>query len=86
VSYMLLSVREWHCNVDGKSVLLRTDHHPLVWLTPQPHLSPKHTRWMTYLSRLSFELEYARGIDNLAADALSRHPGFGAVTSCGQLR
>jgi hypothetical protein len=30
---------------------------------------------------IRFKLEYVRGIDNSAADALSRHPGFGAVTT-----
>jgi hypothetical protein len=44
-------------------------------------LSPKQTRWMTYLSRFNFQLEYVRGVDNSAADALSRHPAFGAVVT-----
>jgi hypothetical protein len=77
---LICALREWRCYVEGSPVTLRTDHHPLVWLTSQPHLSPKQTRWMEYLSRYNFQLEYVRGVDNSAADALSRNPAFAAVS------
>jgi hypothetical protein len=73
---LICALREWRCYVDRACVTL---HHPLVWLTSQAHLSSKQTRWMEFLARFDFELEYVRGVDNAAADSLSRNPAFTAA-------
>jgi hypothetical protein len=64
--------------VGPNRVVLRTGHHPLLWLTCLV------MRWMEFLSRFHFELEYVRGVDNTAADALSRNPSFTAafISAC----
>jgi hypothetical protein len=41
---------------------------------------------MEYLSRYTFQLECMRGVDNSAADALSRNPAFAAVSTRTQCR
>jgi hypothetical protein len=41
---LICALRESRCYVGTNRVVLRTDHHPLIWLTSQPHLSSKQTR------------------------------------------
>jgi hypothetical protein len=36
---IVCALQEWRCYVEGSSVALLTDHHPLVWFQPQEQLS-----------------------------------------------
>jgi hypothetical protein len=73
---LITALKEWRCYVEGSTVTLVTDHHPLVFFDTQPTLSRRQTRWLEFLSRFSYSIEYQRGADNSVADSLSRHPSF----------
>jgi transposase InsO family protein len=75
---VILALKAWRCYVQGcpGGLTLVTDHHPLTYLTTQPHLSPKQVRWSQYLSSfMPFKWEFIPGRLNVA-DPLSRHPAF----------
>jgi hypothetical protein len=38
---IVCALQEWRCYVEGSSVTLLTDHHPLVWFQSQEQLSHK---------------------------------------------
>jgi len=48
-------------------------HKALEFFKTTKHLSSRQARWMEYLSRFSYTIEYVQGIENLVADALSRY-------------
>ena len=49
-----------------------TDHESLTKLMAQKNLSQRQQRWLTYLSRYDFKIEYQPGARNYLADYLSR--------------
>ena len=51
-----------------------TDANPLTYVMTTPNLDATGHRWVSALSNFSFSLTYRRGVDNRAADTLSRHP------------
>ena len=75
---LIHALKEWRCYVEGTPVTLITDHHPLTHLKTQPDLSRRQVRWMEFLARFHFDIQYQRGVDNVA-DPLSRHPSFAAA-------
>jgi transposase InsO family protein len=76
---LIHALKEWRCYVEGSPVRLLTDHHPLTYLKTQAVLSRRQTRWMQFLERYDYTIEYQRGADNVVADPLSRHPDFVSV-------
>ena len=53
-----------------------TDHESLTKLMTQKNLSQRQQRWLTYISRYDFKIEYQPGSRNYLADYLSRiHEG-----------
>lgn len=52
--------------------IIRTDQHSLVHLDDQRLATPWQQRAMTKLLGLQFKLVYKKGLENKAADALSR--------------
>jgi hypothetical protein len=58
--------------VYGTKFLLRTDHKPLVYLFSLKDPTSKLTRMRLDLEIYDFEIQFVKGVDNVAADALSR--------------
>lgn len=56
----------------GRKFLVKSDHKPLVYLFSMTNPSSKLTRMRLDLEEYDFEIEYIKGKDNVAADALSR--------------
>ena len=54
--------------------VVRTDNNPLTYMLTMPNLDATGHRWVGALASFQFELEYQKGADNGAADALSRVP------------
>ena len=51
-----------------------TDNNPLIYMLMTPNLDATGHRWVGTLASFQFELEYQKGADNGAADALSQVP------------
>ena len=54
--------------------VVRTDNNPLTYVLMMPNLDTTEHRWVGVLALFQFELEYQKGADNGAADALSWVP------------
>ena len=54
--------------------VVQTDNNPLTYVLMMPNLDAMGHRWVGVLASFQFELEYQKGADNRAADALSRVP------------
>ena len=50
-----------------------TDNKGLKYLLDQPNLNARQARWLTFLSEYDFEIQYIKGKENKAVDALSRN-------------
>ena len=51
--------------------LVRTDNNPLTYIMSTPNLDATGHHWVSVLAKYDFQLEYQKGRDNAAADALS---------------
>ena len=54
--------------------VVRTDNNPLTYVLMMPNLDAMGHRWVGVLASFQFELEYQKGTDNGAMDALSQVP------------
>ena len=54
--------------------VVQTDNNPLTYMLMMPNLNAMGHRWVGALASLQFELEYQKGTDNGAVDALSQVP------------
>ena len=52
--------------------LVKTDNNPLTYIMSTPNLDATGHHWVSILAKYDFQLEYQKGRDNAAADALSR--------------
>jgi hypothetical protein len=63
---------KWRHYLEGATSRVITDHASLKHLHTQPTLSRRQARWMEFMSRFDFTIDYQPGKDNIVADALSR--------------
>ena len=63
---------KWRHYLEGATSNVITDHASLRHLHTQPSLSRRQARWMEFMSRFHFTIDYQPGKDNIVADALSR--------------
>ena len=54
--------------------VVQTDNNPLTYVLMTPNLDAMEHRWVSALASFQFELEYQKGADNDATDALSWVP------------
>ena len=54
--------------------VVRTDNNPLTYVLTTPNLDATGHRWVGALASFQFELEYQKGTNNGAVDALNRVP------------
>lgn len=69
-----LSVLKFKHIIEGRNVILFTDHRPLVSAihSQSQHYSDRQQRHLSILAEYTTSIEYIRGHDNIVADALSR--------------
>ena len=70
------AVRHWRHLLEGRSFTIFTDHRPLttaLFRVSQPW-SARQQRQLSYLSEFQVKFSHISGVDNVAADALSRPP------------
>ena len=54
--------------------MVQTDNNPLTYMLTMPNLDATGHQWVCALASFQFELEYQKGDDNSAADALTWVP------------
>lgn len=69
---VLMAVQKWRCYLQGHKFIIKTDQQALRYLLDQKSLSPMQQKSFTKLVGLDYEIEYKKGVENRAADALSR--------------
>ena len=52
--------------------IIRADHKSSEHISTQKHLSRQMVRWIEYLQKFDYHVEYKPGKENVVADALSR--------------
>jgi len=69
---IVYAVTKWKHYLWGRRFLIKTDHSNLKFLLDQKTTYVAQQVWLTKLLGFNYDIEYRRGKDNLAADALSR--------------
>src|SRR6202041_2244948 len=64
---------EWEDKLIGNQLNIVTDHRALEFFNTQQRLSSRQMRWMEYLSRFDYDIQYIKGTSNKVADSLSRY-------------
>jgi hypothetical protein len=81
LSAVVWAVSYFHVYLHGAPFLIITDHRALEWLTKLKNPTGKLALWALNLAPYRFEIKYRPGVDNTAADALSRRvPAVSAVS------
>jgi hypothetical protein len=66
------ALRHWCHYLLPKEFVIYSNHDALRHLNSQKKLNFRHASWVEYLQRYNFALKHKAGIENKAADALSR--------------
>ncbi|PNY15662.1 retrotransposon-related protein [Trifolium pratense] len=69
---LVLSIQHWRHYLLGKHFTVFTDHKSLKHILLQKVTSPDQQGWLAKLLGYQFEVKYKPGLENKAADALSR--------------
>ncbi|KAK6162053.1 hypothetical protein DH2020_001894 [Rehmannia glutinosa] len=69
---ILMAIQRWKHYLQGHKFIIRTDQQALKYLLEQKVMNPMQQKWMTKLLGLDYEIQYRKGKENRAADALSR--------------
>jgi hypothetical protein len=83
---IILAVDHWRHYLQLKEFIIHTNHRSLAQLDEQRLHTPWQKKMFTRLLGLQYRIVYKKGIDNGAADALSRNPQMSsdylAISSC----
>ncbi|KAA0045155.1 Transposon Tf2-9 polyprotein [Cucumis melo var. makuwa] len=71
---VVLAVQQWKPYLLGGKFKVKTDQKSLKFLLEQRVIQPQYQKWIAKLLGYSFEVVYKPGVENRAADAISRMP------------
>ncbi|KAM2928650.1 hypothetical protein COP2_035883 [Malus domestica] len=66
------TVKKWQSYLHGNHFIIRTDYHSLKYFLQNRANSPFQQKWVSKLLGFDYEIQYKKGNDNKAANALSR--------------
>lgn len=70
---MKLAVKYFRYLVEGRNFIIYTDHRPLTYaLNSKSNHLPHEERYLEYISSFTKDIRHISGVNNFAADALSR--------------
>lgn len=69
---IIKAIRTSHPYLLGRKFIIRTDQKSLKHLLDQRITTPEQQQWVTKLLGYDYEIQYCPGLENSAADALSR--------------
>ncbi|KAF6011172.1 hypothetical protein HII12_002767, partial [Brettanomyces bruxellensis] len=71
------ALKTWRYYLMDKKFIIQTDHRSLKYVKYQNSMSQMRVaKWLDFLTRFDFEIEYIKGKTNTAADSLSRYPNL----------
>ena len=70
---ILEALLKWEDKLLGRKIQIISDHKALEFFKNQRKLSSRQTRWMEYLSRFDYDIQFIPGEMNKVADCLSRY-------------
>jgi len=76
---VVLAVQRWRPYLLGGTFTVKTDQRSLKFLLEQRVIQPQYQKWIAKLMGYSFEVVYKPGLENKAANALSRVPSMAEV-------
>lgn len=69
---LVYCLKVWRCYLEGLTFVVHTDHQPLAWLHTQTSLSRRQARWVEYLGRFNFTIQWEPRDKNVVADCMSK--------------
>ena len=63
---------KWRQYLRGNKRTVYTDHEPLKYIYVLSHLNARQACWLECLAELDLSIVYKPGVENVAADVLSR--------------
>ncbi len=69
---IVFAVKKFNEYLYGKEFVLQTDHLPLTHIQRSKTESGRIMRWALYLQNFKFQVQAVKGIENVAADYMSR--------------
>nr|GEX79266.1 hypothetical protein [Tanacetum cinerariifolium] len=69
---IMMAVKQWHYYLITSPFVIRTDQRSLKHLLTQKVTTPLQYKWLAKLIGYDYVIEYKKGRENVAADALSR--------------
>ena len=69
---LVYCLKVWRCYLEGLTFVVHTDHQPLAWLHTQTSLSRRQARWVEFLGRFHFAIQWEPRDKNVVADCISK--------------